>query len=230
MAASALLETIEIETAPAPGAAVIWMHGLGADGNDFAPLVPELELPSTLAVRFVFPHAPLQPVTINGGAVMRAWYDILDLDGARGEDERGLRASQARVEGLTERERARGIPARRIVLAGFSQGGAVALQTGLRHPARLAGIMALSSYVPLARTLAAEAAAVNRDVPIFMAHGTGDPLIPVARARRSRDRLLEQGYRVTWREYPMPHTVCAEEIADIAAWLADVLGGGEARP
>lgn len=230
MAASALLEAIEIETAPAPGAAVIWMHGLGADGNDFAPVVPELELPPTLAVRFVFPHAPLQPVTINGGAVMRAWYDVLDLDGARGEDERGLRASQARVEALIERERARGIPARRIVLAGFSQGGAIALQTGLRHPARLAGLMALSSYVPLARTLAAEAAPANRDVPIFMAHGTGDPLIPIARARRSRDRLLEQGYRVTWREYPMPHTVCAEEIGDIAAWLGDVLGGGEGRP
>jgi phospholipase/carboxylesterase len=230
MAAPALLEAVEIETGPAPRAVVIWMHGLGADGRDFVPVVPELKLPPALPVRFVFPHAPLRPVTINGGAVMRAWYDILDLDGARGEDERGLRASQEQVEALLARETARGVAPRQIALAGFSQGGAVALQTGLRFPARLAGILALSCYVPLARTLGAEAAPANRDLPIFMAHGVADPLIPLARARRARDRLLEQGYPVTWREYPMPHAVCAEEIADIAAWLGQVLGpGGIAR-
>jgi len=176
MGAPALLEAVEIETGPAPEAAVIWLHGLGADGNDFAPIVPELELPAGLAVRFVLPHAPPRPVTVNGGAVMRAWYDVLDRDGARGEDEAGVRASQAQVEALIEHETGRGIPARRIVLAGFSQGGAIALQTGLRHPVRLAGVIGLSCYLPLARTLAAEAAPANRAGPIFLAHGGDCPL------------------------------------------------------
>ena len=219
-----LLDAIEIETAPAPRAAVIWMHGLGADGHDFEPIVPELELPDSLPVRFVFPHAPMRPVTINAGTVMRAWYDVAGQGGTRREDEPGVRASQRAIEALIEREKKRGLTAARIVLAGFSQGGAMALQTGLRHPEWLAGLLALSSFLPLPDTLATEASPANRDVPIFMAHGTHDPLIPVSRARDSRDRLLALGYRVEWREYPMAHAVCAEEIADLSAWLRRVLG------
>jgi phospholipase/carboxylesterase len=218
-----LLETLEVETAPKPEACVIWLHGLGADGHDFAPIVPVLDLPEKPGVRFVFPHAPMQPVTINAGMVMRAWYDVYALDGVRREDEAGIRASQAQLEALVAREAARGIPAARLVLAGFSQGGAIALQTALRHPQRLAGIMALSTYLPLAATLAAEASPANRDVPIFMAHGTHDPMIPLHRAARSRDLLSGAGYRVEWREYPMPHAVCDEEIRDISAWLRGVI-------
>jgi phospholipase/carboxylesterase len=216
---TAPLETIELETGPRPAASVIWLHGLGADGHDFEPIVPELDLPPAPAVRFVFPHAPTMPVAINGGMVMRAWYDVYGLDGARREDEAGIRASQARVEALLAREKARGVSAARIVLAGFSQGGAVALQTGLRHAERLAGVLALSTYLPLAATLPAEASVANRDVPIFMAHGIHDPVIPIDRAIRSRDRLTEIGYAVEWREYPMPHSVCGEEIADVSVWL-----------
>ncbi len=219
-----LLDAIEIETGPAPRAAVIWMHGLGADGHDFEPIVPELDLPDSLPVRFVFPHAPMRPVTINAGMVMRAWYDVAGQGGTRREDEEGVRASQRAIEALIEREKKRGLTAGQIVLAGFSQGGAMALQTGLRHPERLAGLLVLSSFLPLPDTLAAEASLANRDVPIFMAHGTHDPLIPVSRARDSRDRLLALGYRVQWREYPMAHAVCAEEIADLSAWLVRVLG------
>jgi phospholipase/carboxylesterase len=217
-----LLDAIELETAPNPATSVIWLHGLGADGNDFVPIVEELELPAA-PIRFVFPHAPLQPVTINNGMVMRAWYDILGADLARREDERGVRASQGLVEALIAREKARGIAARRILLAGFSQGGAIALQTGLRHPERLAGIMALSTYVPIAESLAAEAHAANRDVPIFMAHGLYDPIVPVAAARRSRALLERLGYAVEWHEYPMPHSVAREELDDIGAWLARAL-------
>jgi phospholipase/carboxylesterase len=217
-----LLDAIEIETAPNPAAAVIWLHGLGADGNDFVPIVGELELPR-LPIRFVFPHAPLQPVTINNGMVMRAWYDIAGADLARREDERGVRASQTLVEALVAREKARGAPARRIVLAGFSQGGAIALQAGLRHPERLAGIMALSAYVPIAESLTAEAHAANRDVPIFMAHGLYDPIVPITVARRSRDLLERLGYGVEWHEYPMPHSVAPQELDDIGAWLARAL-------
>jgi phospholipase/carboxylesterase len=221
---SSVLETLEIETGPRPMAAVIWLHGLGADGHDFEPIVPELGLAATPAVRFVFPHAPMRAVTINGGAVMRAWYDILSLEGVRREDDAGVRASQASVEALIARETSRGIPAARLVLAGFSQGGAIALQTGLRHAERLAGIMALSTYVPLASTLAAEASAANRDVPIFMAHGRHDSLIPIERAMISREALRKAGYNVEWHDYPMEHAVCREEIDDIAAWLRRVLG------
>jgi phospholipase/carboxylesterase len=217
-----LLDTVEIETGTAPRASIIWMHGLGADGHDFAPIVPELPLPEALSIRFVFPHAPMRPVTINNGWVMRAWYDVREAGGQRQEDEPGVRQSQAAIEALVERERTRGIPARAIVLAGFSQGGAMALHTGLRHPERLAGIMALSCFLPLAHTLAAEASAANRDVPIFMVHGTGDGVIPIARARQARDVLLGLGYRVDWREYRMAHAVCPEEIADIAAWVEGV--------
>ena len=215
-----LLETIEIETAPDPRASIIWMHGLGADGNDFAPLVDEIELPA--AVRYIFPHAPMMPVTINGGYVMRAWYDIIDA-AIRREDEDGVRASQHRVEQLLAREKSRGVAASRIVLAGFSQGGAIALQTGLRHGERLAGIMALSTYVPLADQLAKEASPANHGVPIFMAHGTADPMIAFARAQASRELLMQKAYAIEWHEYRMQHSVCPEEIAAIGAWLRRVL-------
>ena len=218
-----LLETVEIETAPAPRASIIWLHGLGADGHDFEPIVPELGLGKTLAVRFVFPHAPARPVTINGGMVMRAWYDVVAAGGDRREVEPGVRESARRIEALIERERARGVADSAIVLAGFSQGGAMALHTGLRHPERLAGIMALSCFLPLADTVATEGSAANRNVPIFMAHGTHDPLIPVDRGRLARDLLTGIGYRIAWHEYPMPHSVCGEEVADIAAWLAKIL-------
>jgi phospholipase/carboxylesterase len=216
-----ILEAIEIETAPNPRASIIWMHGLGADGRDFAPLADEIELP--VAVRYIFPHAPMMPVSINGGYVMRAWYDISDA-AIRREDEDGVRASQRSVEDLLAREKTRGIAASRIVLAGFSQGGAIALQAGLRHGERLAGIMALSTYVPLADRLAAEASPANLEVPIFMAHGTADPMIAFARAQASRDLLLQRGYAVEWHEYLMQHSVCPQEIADIAKWLRRLLG------
>jgi phospholipase/carboxylesterase len=219
-----LLETIEVDTAPGPRAAVIWMHGLGADGHDFEPIVPELDLSDRVPVRFVFPHAPMRPVTINAGYVMRAWYDVSeDGRGERREDEAGVRESQRRVEALIERERSRGIAPGAIVLAGFSQGGAMALHTGLRQPERLAGILALSCFLPLAGALAAEAAATNRDVPIFMAHGTHDDMIPIERAWTARDRLLALGYPAEWHEYQMAHAVCAEEVRDVAAWLRRVL-------
>jgi len=223
---SDLLEAIEIETAPNPAAAVIWLHGLGADGNDFAPIVPELRLAGAPAIRFVFPHAPMMAVTINNGHVMRAWYDVSfgDLEGnTRRADETGVRASQASVGTLIEREISHGIPARRIVIAGFSQGGAIALQTGVRYPHRLAGIMALSTYLPMADRLEAEASAANRDVPIFYAHGTHDPVIPLAMATASVAKLTAAGYRVEWQEYPMQHSVCAEEVGAVSAWLSRVL-------
>ncbi|MEO8717247.1 MAG: carboxylesterase [Burkholderiales bacterium] len=216
------VDAVEIESASAPDAAVIWLHGLGADGHDFEPVVPELRLPPALRVRFVFPHAPVRPVTINMGTPMRAWYDILQLGGGR-EDETGIRASQALLEELIARERGRGVAAMRIVLAGFSQGGAIVLHTGLRHAERLGGILALSTYLPLAGTLAAERSAASGDLPIFMAHGRLDDMIPMARARQSRLALEGLGFQVQWREYPMPHAVCSEEIADIAAWLRTIL-------
>lgn len=217
-----MLDALEVATGPKPTAAVIWLHGLGADGNDFAPIVPELDLPAA-PVRFVFPHAPSMPVTINGGYVMPAWYDILGTDINRREDEAGVRASQKAVEQLIEREHERGVAPNRIVLAGFSQGGAIAFQTALRRSQPLAGVMALSTYVPLAATLAAERNAASNAVPIFMAHGTYDPIIPLATAERSRDLLQGLGYAVDWHEYPMEHSVCPEEIAAIGAFLRKVL-------
>ncbi|MGH7388705.1 MAG: alpha/beta hydrolase [Candidatus Rokuibacteriota bacterium] len=221
----ALLETVEVETGPAPRGSVVWMHGLGADGHDFEPLVPALGFRAAPAVRFVFPHAPMRPVTINNGWVMRAWYDVRADGGERREDEAGVRASQEAIEALIARETARGVPASRIVLAGFSQGGAMALHTGLRYRERLAGILALSCFLPLASTLEGEAGAANRAAPIFMAHGVYDQLIPLARARRSCHVLSGLGWNVEWHEYPMAHAVCDEEVADVAAWLRGVLGG-----
>ena len=233
------LQTIVRETAPNPDAAVIWMHGLGADANDFVSLVPELDLRSahggSLAIRFIFPNAPVMPVTINGGMAMRAWYDILHLDlgsvamndapgsGIPREDEKGLRASQAMVEELVAAQVAKGIPTERILLAGFSQGAAMTMMTGLRHPSRFAGLIALSGYLPLAAQLAAERHQANHDTPIFMAHGSLDPVVRIERALASRDALIKLGYQVEWHTYPMPHSVCAEEVDAIGRFLLRVL-------
>ena len=217
-------DPIEIETGPNPTASIVILHGLGADGSDFVPVAHELDLSPVGTVRFVFPHAPVRPVTINGGYVMPAWYDIFSLEGqAPREDEAGLRQSQALVEALLAKEKTRGVPARRIVLAGFSQGCAMTLMTGLRHAERLAGLVCLSGYLPLAAKAQAERHPINQDVPIFMAHGTLDPMIAIARARASRDALAKLGHPVEWHEYPMPHSVAAEEIADLEAWLRRVL-------
>ncbi|MFW7341685.1 dienelactone hydrolase family protein [Pollutimonas sp. H1-120] len=218
-----LLEAIEIETGPNPGHAVIWMHGLGADGNDFAAIVPELKLRDGLALRFVFPHAPVRPVTINNGMSMRAWYDIFFPDLVRREDETGLRASQQAIEALIARENERGIPSENIVLAGFSQGCAMALQTGLRQDRKLAGLMGLSGYLPLASTAASERHPANQHTPIFLAHGTMDPVVVLPRAEASHQALLDLGYPVSWKTYPMQHSVCLEEVADISAFLNKVL-------
>ena len=217
------LAPIEIETGPQPTASVIVMHGLGADGNDFVPIARELDLSAAGPVRFVFPHAPVIPVTINGGYPMPAWYDIAVADLVKREDEAGLRRSQATIEGLIANEKRRGIAAGRIVVAGFSQGCAMALMTGLRHAERLGGIVGLSGYLPLAETTAAERHAANREVPIFLAHGTRDGVVPIQRAAASRDALAALGYPVEWHEYPMEHSVCMEEIADLNAFLLRVL-------
>ena len=211
------VDAIQIETGPRPEVAVIWLHGLGADGHDFEPIVPELRLKKP--VRFIFPHAPIRPVTINQGMRMRAWYDILQLGGGP-EDEAGLRASQKITEELIAAQK---LPANRIVLAGFSQGGAIVLQTALRYPERLAGVMALSTYLPLAAKVSAERSEANRDLPLFMAHGQYDELIPLQRARQSREYLEKLGYKIEWHDYPMPHSVCAPEIADISAFLSRVI-------
>lgn len=218
-----LLDAIRIETAPNPTVAIIWLHGLGASGNDFVPIVRELDLSGCPPIRFIFPHAPTMPVSINNGYVMRSWYDIRASDLVLREDDAGVRKSQAAVEALIAQQKALGIPAERIVIAGFSQGCAMALQTGLRHPEKLAGLLCLSGYVPLHTTLAAEGHAANRSTPIFLAHGTGDTIIPLFRAEQSRDLLLALGYSVEWHAYAMPHSVCQEEVDDIGAWLRRVL-------
>ena len=227
---SNLLECVEVATGPAPVASVIWMHGLGADGYDFVPVVKQLDinaLPGLEAgVRFIFPHAPMRPVTLNNGMVMRAWYDIKMIDLVRQEDEAGLRASQAECEKLIANEVARGIPPHRIVLAGFSQGGAIALQTGLRHKARLAGLMVLSSYLPIASTVASEVSAASKAVPVFMAHGTHDPMIALTRATASRDQLTQLGCNIEWKQYPMEHSLVMEEVRDVRDWLGRVLTAG----
>jgi phospholipase/carboxylesterase len=221
---NALLETIQLETAPNPTVSVIWMHGLGADGNDFVPIVRELNLTGLPGIRFVFPHAPTMPVTINNGYVMRSWYDILTTDLPKREDEAGLRTAQGWIEQLIEQEKSRGIPASRIILAGFSQGCAMTFQAGLRYPEKLAGLLCLSGYTPLAGKVAEERSPANQDTPIFMAHGRGDSVIQILRAEQSRDLLKSLGYDVEWHEYMMPHSVCEEEIEDVSAWLKRVLG------
>jgi phospholipase/carboxylesterase len=219
-----ILDCIEIQTGPQPAYSVIWMHGLGADGNDFVPLVHEMNLKGLPDIRFVFPNAPRMPVTINGGFAMRAWYDILGADLVRQEDEVGLRTSCARITTLIEREKTRGIPSEKILLAGFSQGCAMALMTAVRYKEKLAGVIALSGYLPLLGTTAAEHTRANLDTPFFIAHGTGDPVVIMARGTATRDALQQLGYQVQWHEYPMPHSVCAEEIEDIAEYLRSVLG------
>ena len=221
-----LLEAIEIETGANPSRCVIVMHGLGADGNDFVPIVQELDLANVPATRFLFPHAPMRPVSINNGFVMRAWYDVKwgDLEGSsKRADEKGVRGSQAAIGQLIDREVGRGIETKHIVLAGFSQGGAVALQAGLRHPQKLAGVMALSTYLPLGESFAQEATAENRKTPIFIAHGIHDSVVPYAMGRQSRDVLVKAGYDVEWHEYPMQHSVAIEEIGHIGAWMRRVL-------
>jgi len=216
-------ECIVLEpTSGAPSGSVIWLHGLGADGYDFVPLVPELRLSADQSPRFIFPHAPVRAVTLNNGMRMRAWYDILELALNAREDESGIRESAALVTAFVDRERAAGVPARRIVLAGFSQGGAIALHAGLRHPEALAGILALSTYLPL-RDRLGEAAQANRHLPILMCHGRFDPVLPLQLAELSRDLLRSAGYAVEFREYPMQHQVCEPQIRDVAAWLATVL-------
>lgn len=214
---------IEIETAPNPTATVIVMHGLGADGNDFVPIANELDLGAVGPVRFVFPNAPVIPVTINGGYRMPAWYDIMGPDLAKREDEAGLRRSQATIEALIANEKARGIPAAQIVVAGFSQGCAMAFMTGLRHAETLAGIVGLSGYLPLAATTAAERHPANQKTPVFQAHGLRDGVVQIARATQSRDALQALGYDVEWHDYPMEHSVCMEEIADLNRFLLRVL-------
>jgi phospholipase/carboxylesterase len=220
---SGMLESIEVETAPNPDAAIIWLHGLGADGHDFEPVVPELVQPGTRAWRFVFPNAPVRPVTINNGMRMRAWYDIKGFDRADAEDVGGFRDTDAHLRQLIDREVSRAIPTTRIVLAGFSQGGAVSLYTAPRLAEKLAGVMALSCYLPCRSSFLAEAAPVNVTTPILMAHGRTDQVVPMSLGLKSRDFLKTQGYSVEWRDYPMPHSVCPAELADIRTFLLRVL-------
>lgn len=220
---SELLEHIQVETNDNPEIAVIWMHGLGADGNDFVPIVRELDLDGLPGIRFIFPHANTMPVTVNNGYVMRAWYDITGAELTRREDEAGLRASQQDIEAFIAREKARGIPASRIVLAGFSQGCAMTIQTGLRHPEKLAGLLCLSGYVPLSAKLGAERTEASKATPIFMAHGRYDNVVPFNRAEASRDLLVSLGYQLEWHEYAMQHTLCLEEVQHISAWFKKVL-------
>jgi phospholipase/carboxylesterase len=217
------LDCVELEPKGNANASIIWLHGLGADGNDFVPIASELNLPEHIGARFVFPHAPVRPVTLNGGMKMRAWYDILGLDRNAREDAQGIRESQAQIEALIQRENARGVPSERIVLAGFSQGGAITLQTGLRYPEKLAGLMVLSSYLTQRDSLASEATPANRDTPIFMAHGEMDYMLPLQLGEFSRDHLQQAGYAIEWHSYPMEHQVCLEEIRHISAWLQRIL-------
>jgi phospholipase/carboxylesterase len=218
-----MLETIEVETAAKPNAAVIWLHGLGADGHDFEPIVPEIVRPGERAWRFVFPHAPVRPVTINGGMSMRAWYDLKGMERSAAEDIAGFRDTDARIRHLIAQEGKRGIAPNRIVLAGFSQGGAVSLYTAARFPEKLAGVLALSCYLPAESTFKAERVPANDATPIFMAHGQGDTVLPMSLGTQSRDYLKAQGYLVEWHDYPMAHAVCAAEIADIREYLFRVL-------
>ncbi|TAL90763.1 MAG: carboxylesterase [Rhodanobacter sp.] len=213
------LPAVELETAANPQHSIIWLHGLGADGNDFAPIVPELVAKDWPALRFVFPHAPVRPVTVNNGMSMRAWYDIAGFDLRSRQDEAGVRASVREVEILIDREHKRGVPSERVVLAGFSQGGAIALATGLCHAHKLAGIMALSTYLPIAEVVTRERHAANAATPLFWGHGSADPVVAMQRGVDSRDLLQALGYTVEWHTYPMAHAVCADEIADLRRWL-----------
>lgn len=215
-------ETVEITSGDKPVGSVIWLHGLGADGHDFEPIVPELRLPAGLPLRFIFPHAPVRPVTINGGATMRAWYDIVSLDATGRADADGVRESTALLEALVQREQERGIDAARIVVAGFSQGGAVAINAALNAKQKLGGLMALSTYLALPGELADSAG--SRELPVFMAHGSFDPMLPMQWGRTSADKLIEAGFDVEWHDYPMAHAVCPQEIADIRTWLIKVFG------
>ena len=217
------LPALELETAPNPRYSVIWLHGLGADGNDFAPIVPQLVDRAWPPLRFVFPHAPVRPVTINNGMSMRAWYDIAAFDLAARQDEAGMRASVDEIETLITREESRGIPSERILLAGFSQGGAIALTTGLHHEKKLAGIIALSTYLPLHAVLEVERSEANAAIPIFWGHGTLDPVVVLQRGIESRDQLQTSGYAVEWHTYLMAHAVCPEEISDLRHWLGQRL-------
>jgi phospholipase/carboxylesterase len=221
-----LPQTVEIEPTSDARGSVIWLHGLGADGHDFEPIVPELQLPHTVPLRFVFPHAPLRPVTLNGGMTMRAWYDIISLDRSGPQDEQGIRESASSVASLIEREQDRGIAADQIVIAGFSQGGAIAMHASLRFGRKLAGLMSLSSWLPLGERFADEVAnnpnSQARDLPVFMAHGSFDPVLPISLGQQSRVALQGAGYDIEWHEYPMAHAVCAEEIRDIRNWLLTV--------
>jgi phospholipase/carboxylesterase len=219
----ASLETVTVETGPNPSAAILWMHGLGADGHDFEPLVPELLDARSPALRFVFPHAAVRPVTINNGYQMRAWYDIIGIDRRSAEDFSGIQASADAVTALIRAENSRGIPSSRIVLAGFSQGGAMALHLATRFPEKLAGVIALSCYLPLAKQFASERSSANLTTPIFMAHGSQDPVVPFSLGDESRRVLEGTGYRVEWHAYPMPHSLCAEEVADLGAFLRRIL-------
>ena len=220
-----MLSAVEVETGPGPVGSVIWLHGLGADGHDFEPLVPELRLPADLPLRFIFPHAPVRPVTLNNGYPMRAWFDIVKIGLNQPRDIAGMQASRASVEALIAREEERGISAARTVLAGFSQGGAVALYSGLQHADKLAGIMALSTYLPLGEGMDFAIAPANALTPIFYGHGTQDPVVPLQLGEYTRNWLTRQGCMVNWHGYPMPHSVSAEEVAHIRAWLISVLGG-----
>ena len=222
-AARQALETVEMETASNPDAAVIWLHGLGADGHDFEPIVPQLMWPGAPAIRFVFPHAPVRPVTINNGMAMRAWYDIVSLTGDRNQDQNGIARSVNQAAALIDRERQRGIDSRRIVLAGFSQGGAIALQLALRYPQRLAGLVALSTYLLLEYRLDADRKEVNGDIPVFVGHGTADPMVPFMLGEQVAERLRALGHPVEWHGYPMMHAVCPQEIADLSAWMSKQL-------
>lgn len=219
-----LLETVEVSTGPRPDFSVVWLHGLGADGHDFEPVVPMLGLPRDAQLRFVFPHAPVRPVTLNGGIPMRAWYDISTISASRDQDEEGIAHSAAAVRALLDRETQRGVPPSRQVLAGFSQGGAMALHVALRYPERLAGLVALSSYLLFPDRLADEASPANRDLPVFIAHGNMDPVVPHAFGQESARLLEAQGYPVQWRSYPLPHSVSPQELTDIGTFFGALLG------
>jgi phospholipase/carboxylesterase len=216
-------DAVTLQPASPATSSIIWLHGLGADGNDFVPIVPELRLPESMSTRFIFPHATHRPITWNNGYVMRAWYDIKALALKAEEDAAGIRESEQTIRQLIQHEIDQGIVASKIVIAGFSQGGAMALQTALRYPLRLAGIMALSTYLPLRNTLADEASAANKDIPILMCHGRQDPVVPFELGDTSRQLLIDQHYAVDFRTYNMPHSVCAEEVVDISAWLQKIL-------